>query len=133
MSTNSAPGCRPIYLPHGGGPWPWMDMRFMVTDAEKRALTDYLEGLVAQLPRRPRAMVVVSAHWEAPVPTVMTSPRPPMLYDYYNFPPETYRIPWPAPGEPQLAARVRALARGGRASRPRRTARAGSITARSCR
>ena len=98
-----------IFLPHGGGPWPWMDLRFMVTDQEKQALTDYLQGLVAQLPRRPRAMVVVSAHWETPVPTVMTSPRPPMLYDYYNFPPETYRIQWPAPGEPQLAGRVRAL------------------------
>ena len=110
-STNANNARMPtVYLPHGGGPWPWMDMRSMVTDAEKRALPDYLEGLVAQLPRRPRAMVVVSAHWEAPVPTVMTSPRPPILYDYYNFPPETYRIPWPAPGEPQLAARVRALA-----------------------
>ena len=39
----------------------------------------------------------------------MTSPRPPLFYDYGGFPPETYRITWPAPGEPQLAARVRAL------------------------
>ena len=54
-------------------------------------------------------MVVVSAHWEEPVPTVMTSPRPPILYDYYGFPPETYRITWPAPGDPRLAARVREL------------------------
>lgn len=29
-----------------------------------------------------------------------------MLYDYYGFPPESYRITWPAPGEPALAARV---------------------------
>ncbi len=101
-----------VYLPHGGGPWPWMDMSFLVADREKRSLTEYLAGLVAQLPRRPRALVVVSAHWEAPVPTVMTNPRPPILYDYYGFPPETYRIPWPAPGEPELAARVRALLEG---------------------
>jgi len=98
-----------IYLPHGGGPWPWMDLGSMITDAEKGALREYLEGIVATLPRRPRAMVVVSAHWEEAVPTVMTNPRPPILYDYYGFPPETYRIPWPAPGEPALAARVRAL------------------------
>ena len=98
-----------IYLPHGGGPWPWMDLGPVVTDAEAGALRAYLEGIVATLPRRPRAMVVVSAHWEEAVPTVMTNPRPPILYDYYNFPPETYRIPWPAPGEPALAARVRAL------------------------
>ena len=57
-------------------------------------------------------MVVVSAHWEEPVSTVMTSPRPPLLYDYGGFPPETYRIAWPAPGAPQLAARVRALLEG---------------------
>jgi aromatic ring-opening dioxygenase catalytic subunit (LigB family) len=53
--------------------------------------------------------LVISAHWEAPVPTVMTSARPPMLYDYYGFPPESYTLQWPAPGEPALAARVRAL------------------------
>ena len=39
----------------------------------------------------------------------MTAARPPMLYDYYGFPPESYQITWPAPGEPALAARVRAL------------------------
>jgi len=101
-----------IYLPHGGGPWPWMDMGALVTALEKRSLAEYLGGLVAQLPRRPRAMVVVSAHWEAAVATVTTNPRPPILYDYYGFPPETYQIPWPAPGEPALAARVRALLEG---------------------
>ena len=43
------------------------------------------------------------------MPTVMTSEHPPMLYDYYGFPPESYTITWPAPGSPALAARVRAL------------------------
>jgi aromatic ring-opening dioxygenase catalytic subunit (LigB family) len=98
-----------IFIPHGGGPWPWMDMRPFVAAEESRALADYLTGLPAQLPRRPRALLVISAHWEAPVPTVMTNPRPPIYYDYYNFPEDMYRIPWPAPGDPQLAARVRSL------------------------
>jgi aromatic ring-opening dioxygenase catalytic subunit (LigB family) len=95
-----------IYLPHGGGPWPWMEGRSPVTDAEKEALSAYLGGLVERLPRRPRAVVVVSAHWEEPVPTVMTSTQPPIYYDYWGFPPDMYAIPWPAPGDPQLAARV---------------------------
>jgi len=113
MSSNGSSGRLPtIYLPHGGGPWPWMDLSFGLTDVEKRALTAYLKGIVATLPRRPRAMLVVSAHWEAPVPTVMTSPRPPLLYDYSGFPAKMYGIAWPAPGEPQLAARVRALLEG---------------------
>ena len=56
-----------------------------------------------------------------------------MLYDYYGFPPESYQITWPAPGEPALAARVRELlgAAGLRDRRGRR--RAASTTAPSCR
>lgn len=98
-----------IYLPHGGGPWPFVDLGHFVDRRECNALADYLVAIPRQLPMRPRAMVVVSAHWEAPVPTVMTNPHPPILYDYYGFPPEAYRIPWPAPGQPEIAARVRAL------------------------
>jgi aromatic ring-opening dioxygenase catalytic subunit (LigB family) len=55
---------------------------------------------------------VISAHWEEPVPTVMTGERPPLFYDYYGFPPESYRLTWPAPGHPALAARVRGLLEG---------------------
>ncbi|MEM6995211.1 MAG: class III extradiol ring-cleavage dioxygenase [Myxococcota bacterium] len=101
-----------VFLPHGGGPWPWMDMRPITTAEETRKLADYLESLTESLPRRPRAMVVVSAHWEAKVPTVQSSPRPPMYYDYGGFPPEMYEIQWPAPGDPGLAARVRGLLEG---------------------
>ena len=100
-----------IYLPHGGGPWPFVDLGF--SDArETRALSDYLRDLPRTLGARPKAMVVVSAHWEEPVPTVMTAAHPPMLYDYYGFPPESYKITWPAPGDPTLAARVQALLHG---------------------
>jgi aromatic ring-opening dioxygenase catalytic subunit (LigB family) len=57
----------------------------------------------------PKALLVISAHWEAPMPTVMTSAKPPMLYDYSGFPPEAYNLTWPAPGNPVLAAEVRRL------------------------
>jgi aromatic ring-opening dioxygenase catalytic subunit (LigB family) len=102
-----------IYLPHGGGPWPFVDLTSIFDRAECDALAEYLKAIPAELPRRPKAIVVISAHWEAPVPTVMSSPHPPMLYDYYGFPPESYRIQWPAPGDPQLAARVRKLLEAG--------------------
>ncbi len=98
-----------IYLPHGGGPWPFMEPPDDVARREYMLLADYLKSIPARLPQRPRAMVVISAHWEERLPTVMTSARPPMLYDYGGFPPETYEIRWPAPGEPKLAARVRGL------------------------
>src|SRR5207344_2951558 len=48
-------------------------------------------------------------HWEEDVPTVMNGARPPMLYDYYGFPEESYAITWHAPGNPELAQRTREL------------------------
>jgi aromatic ring-opening dioxygenase catalytic subunit (LigB family) len=97
-----------VFLPHGGGPWPFVDLR-IGSKAEQAELATYLRS-VADVPKtKPKAVLVISAHWEEPVPTVMTSARPPMLYDYYGFPPESYEITWPAPGEPALAARVRQL------------------------
>jgi aromatic ring-opening dioxygenase catalytic subunit (LigB family) len=95
-----------IYLPHGGGPWPFVDVGFG-DPADYARLRTYLEGL-GSLPR-PRAVLAISAHWEERVPTVMTSAQPPMLYDYYGFPPASYEITWPAPGAPELASRVRSL------------------------
>jgi aromatic ring-opening dioxygenase catalytic subunit (LigB family) len=95
------------YLPHGGGPWPFVDIGWNLQDAA--SLADYLRAL-RDLPRTsPEALLVISAHWEERVPTVMTSERPPMLYDYYGFPPASYEIQWPAPGAPALAARVQQL------------------------
>jgi aromatic ring-opening dioxygenase catalytic subunit (LigB family) len=97
-----------VFLPHGGGPWPFVDLGFG-SRAEQDALASYLRSVRAIPKVAPRALLVISAHWEEDVPTVMTSPRPPMLYDYYGFPPESYEITWPAPGHPELAARVRAV------------------------
>jgi aromatic ring-opening dioxygenase catalytic subunit (LigB family) len=77
--------------------------------AELGQLRDYLSSIRDVPATPPKALLVVSAHWEERVPTVMTGAHPPMLYDYYGFPPESYQITWPAPGEPTLAARVRAL------------------------
>ena len=98
--TNAMPV---IYLPHGGGPWPFVDM----FDArEVQPLLAYLRSLDAQLPVRPTALVVISAHWEAAVPTVLSGARPPLLFEYHGFPPSTYQLTWPASGRPALAARV---------------------------
>ena len=99
------------FLPHGGGPWPFVDTPFGSPE-ELSSLREYLSS-VRDLPKQPiRALLVVSAHWEERVPTLMSHAHPPMLYDYYGFPPESYRITWPAPGAPELAARVQALLGG---------------------
>jgi aromatic ring-opening dioxygenase catalytic subunit (LigB family) len=96
-----------VFLPHGGGPWPFVDFGWDLEDA--KSLATYLESVRALPATAPKALLVISAHWEERVPTVMASQRPPMLYDYYGFPAASYEIQWPAPGEPALAARVQDL------------------------
>jgi aromatic ring-opening dioxygenase catalytic subunit (LigB family) len=72
-------------------------------------LKAYLTGLLDTLPARPKAFLVITGHWEEQVPTVSTAAAPPMLFDYYGFPPHTYDLKYPAPGAPDLAEKVRAL------------------------
>lgn len=97
-----------VFVPHGGGPWPFVELAFGEKD-ELDALAAYLRSLRAVPKAPPKALLVISAHWEEDVPTVTSGLRPPLLYDYYGFPPASYEIQWPAPGDPALAARVRGL------------------------
>ncbi|MEI9940635.1 MAG: class III extradiol ring-cleavage dioxygenase [Pseudomonadota bacterium] len=100
-----------VFLPHGGGPWPFVDLR-IGSKAEQAELATYLRSVAGVPKSPPKAVLVISAHWEEALPTVMTGAKPPLLYDYYGFPPESYEITWPAPGEPVLARRVRELLGG---------------------
>jgi aromatic ring-opening dioxygenase catalytic subunit (LigB family) len=99
-----------LFVPHGGGPWPFVDLGGFISPRDVQTLRAYFEALPAELPRPPRALLVVSAHWEEEAPRVTTAARPSIDYDYdydYDgFPPESYTIEWPAPGDPALAAQV---------------------------
>jgi len=106
--TGNAPALPSLYIPHGGGPCFFMDWTMGPADTWD-PMRDWLGGLLATLPARPKKLLVVSAHWECPVPTVGTAAAPNLIYDYYNFPEHTYRLSWPAPGAPELAARVGGL------------------------
>jgi len=97
----------PVYfISHGGGPWSYMD-------DPSRAAYAKLEAALAGMPRQigitPKAVLMISAHWEEPQFTLTSSPKPPMIYDYGGFPEYTYHIHYDAPGDPALAARVKAL------------------------
>jgi aromatic ring-opening dioxygenase catalytic subunit (LigB family) len=72
-------------------------------------LENYLLGFANRLPQKPRALLVVSGHWEEDRPTVNAGAAPALLFDYGGFPDHTYQWTWPAPGSPALAQRVRAL------------------------
>lgn len=93
------------FVSHGGGPWPWIPEMA----AAFKQLAASLADIPRQLPAPPRAVLLVTAHWEAPAFTLGAHPAPGMVYDYGGFPPHTYEIVYPAPGAPELARRVQAL------------------------
>lgn len=97
-----------FYLPHGGGPCFFME-NTRGAPGMWDPMAAFLRGLIATLPEKPRAVVVVSGHWEESVFTVNSAAQPPLLFDYHGFPEHTYRLTYPAPGSPALAHRVRGL------------------------
>jgi 4,5-DOPA dioxygenase extradiol len=58
----------------------------------------------------PRALLVVSAHWEAPLPTLGAVEPRPLVYDFSGFSEPLYHVSYPAPGAPDLARRVQEIA-----------------------
>jgi len=96
------PGRMPaIYLGHGAPPL--VDDPLWVVQ---------LEAWASALPR-PRAVLMVSAHWEsAPLTIGATDDGVPLVYDFGGFPERYYRARYPAPGAPGLAAQVRGLLAG---------------------
>ena len=88
-----------VYFSHGGGPLP------LLGDPSHQAMVDFMRRLPAQL-KKPEAILVISAHWEEPVATLLDAPTPSLFYDYYGFPDEAYEITYPAPGRPPLAKQI---------------------------
>ena len=95
-----------LFIPHGGGP-----CFFMKWDPPNtwHRMAEYLRRVPDDVGVRPRALVVISGHWEEKVVTIQNNPAPPLLYDYYGFPESTYQITFPAPGAPDIAARIAVL------------------------
>jgi aromatic ring-opening dioxygenase catalytic subunit (LigB family) len=75
-------------------------------------MAEYLRGVGASVSRRPKAILVISGHWDAARVAVNTASTHSLYYDYYGFPAHTYKLAYPAKGSPELAAHVRDLLRG---------------------
>lgn len=98
----------PVYfIHHGAGPWPWLDDTVMPVNF--KLLAEALRAIPDEVGTTPKAILLVSAHWEESEFTMQTSAHPPMLYDYYGFPQHTYEVDYPAPGSPEVAARAAEL------------------------
>ncbi len=72
----------------------------------------YLRSIAGSLPVAPRAILIISGHWEArSFAFTGAQDHPGLIFDYYGFPKETYQLSWPAPGAPWLAQRGAGLLR----------------------
>ena len=94
-----------LFIPHGGGPCFFMDDPAGVWTG----MGDFLRHLLESLPARPKAILLVSAHWETDGFAFTGHASPGLIFDYYGFPPHTYELRYPAPGAPDVAARAAGL------------------------
>jgi aromatic ring-opening dioxygenase catalytic subunit (LigB family) len=104
FSTNMTKGAV-ISLSHGGGPMPLMG------DPSHKDIVTSLRTKVPKIlklntPEAPRAIVLVTAHWSEARPTISSAEKHSLYYDYYGFPPETYKLKYDAPGSTEVAEEV---------------------------
>jgi 4,5-DOPA dioxygenase extradiol len=90
--VNSLPA---LFISHGAPDLPIRD----------GAVTHFLKSLHQQFPK-PKAILVISAHWNTAEPTVSQAFQPQTIYDFGGFPDAVYQLSYPAPGAPVLAGRV---------------------------
>lgn len=95
-----------IFVPHGAGPCFFMDWN--PPDAWTR-MGKYLQSIAGTLPRQPKAILIVSAHWLESGFVTTGGAQPGMIFDYGGFPPHTYELKYPAPGAPALASEISTL------------------------
>jgi 4,5-DOPA dioxygenase extradiol len=99
-SRAESPGRMPVIFAAHGAP-PLLDDETWIAE---------LHAWARSMPK-PAAILVVSAHWEQRPVTLGATSTVPLVYDFYGFPEKYYRVRYPAPGAPSLAARVRELLR----------------------
>lgn len=91
-----------LFVNHGGGPMP------LLGDKEHRELTNFLrDGVKKHVDLKEiKAIILVTAHWEESKVTISSGNYHDLYFDYYGFPPESYKYKYDAPGDPELAKRV---------------------------
>src|SRR2546426_7316970 len=95
---DQSPGRMPVIFVAHGSP-------LLLDDA---GWVEELRGWAQRMPR-PKSILMLSAHWEQRPITLAATRTVPLVYDFYGFPAKYYEVKYPAPGAPELAARVREL------------------------
>jgi len=91
-----------LFIPHGGGPLP------ILGDPRHQELIKFLEKIKTRI-NKPSSIIIVSAHWEEEEVKITSGGKPSLIYDYSGFPEETYKIIYPAAGNPELANKIKIL------------------------
>jgi aromatic ring-opening dioxygenase catalytic subunit (LigB family) len=105
-----------FFIPHGAGPCFFLKQALIGPPGTWEGMRSFLGSLPGRLPERPRALLVVSAHWETDAVAIGTSANPGTYHDWYDeaskpMPEEVRRLDWPAPGEPDIARTAVSLLR----------------------
>lgn len=104
MNNQSTIAKQPVfYIPHGAGPCFFMDWQPADTWSK---MAEFLESISNRLPQRPKAILIISAHWQTSEFSITAVMQPELIYDYHNFPEHTYQLTYPAAGAPELAERI---------------------------
>ena len=94
-----------ISLSHGGGPMP------VLGDPGHKQIVYSLKNRVPEILKlnteeRPKAIIIVTAHWSEKNPTISNGKKHKLYYDYGGFPTESYKLKYEAPGSPEIAKQV---------------------------
>ena len=91
-----------LFIPHGGGPLP------ILGDSRHKEIIKFLKKIKFMI-NKPSSIIVISAHWEEDEVNITSGEKPSLIYDYYGFPEESYKITYPAPGNSKLANKINNL------------------------
>ena len=92
----------PVYIAHGGGPLP------LQNEPGHKDLVASLKNIKTLIPK-PKAIVIISAHWEESVVTILENPNSDLLFDYYGFSDESYKYTYKAPYAENVNKRISEL------------------------
>lgn len=93
-----------LFITHGGGPWPIFSFSG-IDENDRLDMLTHFQSMDTVL-NAPKALLVVSAHWESNPVSVNVSSSPHLYFDYHGFPEETYHLSWPVKNDVVLAHHV---------------------------